>query len=202
MGIEIQLENEPMYNVLFDSVSALIKMPDTDKTLCYQYFEPVTFPKNHLVEKAGRIPQYQYFIVTGIMRNFYLNDSGEEVTTDMNHGPRFFTSYNHFVNRTISNENIECLTECSLLRIKRDDVDILYQKSDIITKFTILLLEKVFEEERNRVKEFSTLTAKQRYLKFIEERPSIIQNVSLRYIASYLGMKPETISRIRANLIS
>jgi CRP-like cAMP-binding protein len=136
------------------------------------------------------------------MRNFYLNDLGEEVTTDMNNRPRFFTSYNHFINRISSNENIECVTECKLLRIKRDDVDKLYEKSITLNKFTILLLEKIFGEERNRIKELTTLTAKQRYLKFIEEQPNIFLKVPLQYIASYLGMKPETLSRIRRKLFS
>lgn len=196
------MENEQMYNIFFESVSAIIEMPDSDKLLCLEYFEPITVPKNTTIEKAGRIPQYQYFIVSGIMRNFYLNDLGEEVITDLNNGPRFFTSYNHFVNRTISSENIECITECKLLRINRDDVDILYKKSIILNTFTRLLLEKIFGEERNRIKELTTLTAKQRYLKFFEEQPNLIHKVPLQYIASYLGMKPETISRIRRKLLS
>jgi CRP-like cAMP-binding protein len=196
------MENEQMYSIFFKSVSAIIEMPDSDKLLCLEYFEPITVPKNTIIEKAGRIPQYQYFIVSGIMRNFYLNDLGEEVITDLNNGPRFFTSYNHFVNRTISNENIECVTECRLLRINRDDVDILYKKSIILNTFTRLLLEKIFGEERNRIKELTTLTAKQRYLKFFDEQPNLIHKVPLQYIASYLGMKPETISRIRRKLLS
>ncbi len=193
---------EQMFKILFDSVSAIIEMPDSDKQLCYEYFEPVTIPKKTLVEKAGKVPQYQYFVVSGIMRNFYLNDSGDEVTTDINNEPRFFTSYNHFVNRTISQENIQCVTECRLLRIKRDDVDILYQKSIILPRYTILLFEKIFEEERKRIQELTTLTAEQRYLKFVDEQKNIIRNVPLQYIASYLGIKPETISRIRRKLLS
>jgi CRP-like cAMP-binding protein len=196
------MQKTEMFDVLFATVSHLIDIPDIDKSLCIQYFEPVFFSKNIIIEKAGRAPAHQYFVVKGIMRNFYIDDSGEEITTDMNNGPRFFTSYNYFVNRTISNENIECITECSLLRIKRDDVDILYKKSTILNKYTILLLEKVFEEERARIKELTTLTAKQRYLKFVESNPNIIKNAPLQYIASYLGIKPETISRIRKNLIS
>lgn len=89
-----------MYNVLFETVANIMDMPDADKLLCYQYFEPVSFSKNTIVEKAGKIPQHQYFIVSGIMRIFYINDSGEEVTTTMNNASRFFTSYNHFANRT------------------------------------------------------------------------------------------------------
>lgn len=196
------MKYEQMYNVLFEKVSDIMYMPDEDKLLCSHYFEPIFFPNNTIVEGAGKIPLYQYFIVTGIMRNFHTDDLGHEITTDINNDSRFFTSYNHFVNRTTSNENIECITECNLLRIKRDDVDILYSKSIILHKYTILLLQKIFEEERERIKDLTTLTAKQRYLKFISNNPNVIKSVPLQYIASYLGIKPETISRIRRNLIS
>lgn len=201
-GTPKKMEHEQLYNVLFKTVSGIIDMPEADKLLCYQYFEPAFFPKNTIVERAGKIPKYQYFIVSGIMRNFQIDDSGYEITADINNGSRFFTSYNHFVNRTISNENIECITECSLLRIKRDDVDILYSQSIILQKYTILPLQKVFEEERERIMELTTLTASERYLKFIDKNPNVIKSVPLQYIASYLGIKPETISRIRRNLIS
>lgn len=192
----------PSFNILFDSVAKILEMPESDKLLCYKYFEPIHCTKNTIIEKASTVPQYQYFVSSGILRNFYVDESGNQVTTDINNDPRFFTSYNHFVNRTISNENIECITPCDLLRIKRDDVDILYQQSVILTRFTILLFEKILEEERNRIKEFTTLTATQRYLKFFQEQPNIIANVPLQIIASYLGVKPETISRIRRKIIS
>lgn len=190
-----------MYHTLFEAVSTIIEMPESDKLLCYKYFEPVCFPKNTIVEEAGKIPRYQYFIVSGIMRNFYHNDSGTEVTTDINNDSRFFTSYNNFVNRRISYENIECITACELLRIERDDVDILTNTSIILKDFTVLFLEKVFEEERTRIRELTTLTAKERYLKFIVENPNIIHNAPLQYISSYLGIRPETLSRIRRQII-
>ena len=196
------MKNEQMFNVLFDTVADIMDMPDTDKLLCFQYFEPICFPKNTIVERAGKVPQHQYFIVSGIMRNFYNDDLGEEITTDMNNEPRFFTSYNHFANRTISNENIECITDCSLLRIKRDDEDILYSKSIILSKYTIILFQQIIEKEKQRINDLSTLNAKERYLKFIVKNPNVLKNVPLQYIASYLGIKPETISRIRRDLIS
>ena len=191
-----------MFNVLFETVSAIMDMPDPDKLLCYQYFEPVFFPKNTIVERTGKIPQHQYFIVSGIMRKFYVDHFGEEVTTDINNESCFFTSYNHFANRTISNENIECITECSLLRIKRDDEDILYSESIILSKYTILLFQKIIEREKKRINELTTLNARERYLKFIVNNPNVLKSVPLQYIASYLGIKPETISRIRRDLIS
>ncbi len=191
-----------MFKVLFDTVADIMEMPESDRLLCLQYFEPVCYPKNTIVERAGKVPQHQYFITSGIMRNFYTNELGAEITTHMNNGPSFFTSYHHFANRTISNENIECVTDCSLLRIKRDDEDILYAESIILSKYTILLFQQIMEREKVRINELSTLSAKERYLKFIVKNPNLLKSVPLQYIASYLGIKPETISRIRRDLIS
>ena len=126
-----------MHQILFETVSSIIEMTDYDKALCFKYFEPVHFSKNTIVEHERKIPRYQYFVASGIMRNFYYDASGEAVTTDINYGPRFFTSYNNFVHRCISDEIIECVTDCELLRITSDDVDILYRESGILKDFTI-----------------------------------------------------------------
>ena len=84
------MKNEQMYNVLFEKVADITYMPDADKLLCSQYFEPISFPKNTIVERAGKIPLYQYFIVTGIMRNFHTDDLGCDITTDINNDSRWF----------------------------------------------------------------------------------------------------------------
>jgi len=191
-----------MYQVLFETVSSIMEMTEYDKTLCFKYLEPVKFSKNTIVEDANKIPHYQYFVVSGIMRNYFYNASGEAITTDLNYSPRFFTSYNNFVNRCISDEIIECVTDCELLRVKRDDVDILFAESFILKDFTIRYLEKVFEEERARINELTTLSAEHRYISLMNKAPNIILGVPLQYIASYLGIKPETLSRIRRKMIS
>lgn len=191
-----------MFQILFDTVAEIMEMPEPDKLLCYEYFEPVSFASNTILEKRARVPKYQYFVVSGILRNYHFNELREEVTTDLNNSPRFFTSYPNFVARQISQECIESVTDCELLRIARDDVDILYEKSIILKDYTIKLLEQVFLEERNRINEFQLLTAEERYLKFAGENPNIIENVPLKHIASYLGMKPETLSRIRRRIAS
>jgi len=190
------------YQTLYDSVEEIIEMPEYDRELCFEYFEPVILPKSTLIETAGSIPGHQYFIVTGHLRNFYLDYRGEEITTDINDGPRFFTSYTHFMNRTVSNENIECITDCELLKVTRDDVDILYQKGISIKDYTMMILQKFLDDEKKRMKEMSTLSAEHRYVNFMKARPKIIQNVPLKYIASYLGIRPESLSRIRRNYLT
>jgi CRP/FNR family transcriptional regulator, anaerobic regulatory protein len=191
-----------MHQKFIAFIEEMIHMPDYEKELCYQYFEPIVVPKNTIIEKEGKVPKYLYFIISGYMRNYHFDEFGNEITIDLNHCPRFFTSYNHFVNRTISNENIECITDCELLRIKRDDVDILFEKSPVVIQHNLIVMQKAFEDERNRLIDMATLTAEERYFKFIKQQPNIIHNVPLQHIASYLGMKPESLSRIRKKFLN
>lgn len=134
------------------------------------------------------------------MRKYYVNDKEEEITVDLNDGPRFFTSYFHFVQQTVSNEYLHCITDCELLRISKSDADSTAETSFTQKDYTIKLFNQVQEEYRERINDLANLTAEQRYLKFIHNTPNIIKNVPLKYIASYLGIKPESLSRIRRDI--
>lgn len=90
------------YDALFEYISLIIDIPEHDRNQCRNNFKPLWVARDTMPEVAGKIPVYHNFIVSGFMRKFYINDEGEEVTVDLNNGPRFFTSYFHFVKQTIS----------------------------------------------------------------------------------------------------
>ncbi|ASK32287.1 cyclic nucleotide-binding protein [Chryseobacterium sp. T16E-39] len=190
------------YETLFNYIEQIIALPESDRANCRSTFKPVFVPRDTLLEEAGTVPKYHNFIVSGQMRNFYTNENGEEVTVDLNNDSRFFTSYFHFINQTVSNQTLHCITECELLRITHEDAIATAQRSKTQKDFTIKLFEKVQEEDRQRMNDLTTLTAEQRYLKLINQQPNIIKNVPLKYISSYLGIKPESLSRIRRELFS
>jgi CRP-like cAMP-binding protein len=190
------------YETLFSYVEQIIAMPENDKNQCRNSFTPLFAPKDTILEEAGKIPKYHNFIVSGYMRNFHINEKGEEVTVDLNDGPRFFTSYFHFVNQTVSNESLHCITDCELLRITRADADATAKTSFTQKDYTIKLFQKILEEDKQRMNDMARLTAEQRYLKLVNEKPNIIKNIPLKYISSYLGIKPESLSRIRRDLLS
>jgi CRP/FNR family transcriptional regulator, anaerobic regulatory protein len=185
------------YQTLFDYVAEVLILPESDKDMIRRYFSPVFVPKNTIFEPAGTIPQYHNFIVSGFMRNFHVDNDGNEVTTDLNDGPRYFTSYFHFMNQTISNENLHCITDCELLRISREDVEKGAVQSITQKDFTIQILQKLLEEDRQRIYDIAHLTAEQRYNKFALAKPKIVVNVPLNYIASYLGITNRHLSRLR-----
>lgn len=188
------------YDTLFNYIEQIIQLPEHDKAQCRESFKPLKLAKDSLLEVAGRVPAHHNFIVSGFMRKYYVNDNGEEVTVDLNDGPRFFTSYYHFINQTVSNEYLQCVTDCELLRITKADAGADAKTSFTQKDYTIKLFHQVQEAYLQRVDDLANLTAEQRYLKLMKQSPTIIQNFPLKYIASYLGIKPESLSRIRREI--
>lgn len=190
-----------MHENLFKIIRQQVTISEKDAENCVKYFEPVKFPKHKIIEDEGKIPQYLYFVVSGYLRLFHYNDNGDEITSHINCPPGFITSYFNFINQTKSTENVECITECELLRITKNNLDLLTSESEAFKDFSIWVFQQSITYNENRSKELATLTAEQRYQKLIANYPKIIHNVPLQYIASFLGMNAKSLSRIRKQLI-
>ncbi|MNE28582.1 hypothetical protein D3C80_1220270 [compost metagenome] len=133
---------------------------------------------------------------------YHYNESGEEVTTHINCPPGFFTSYSNFISQQKSNEKVECITACELLRITKNDLDKLINESPAMKDFSIMVFQQSIGYNENRSRELATLSAEQRYRKLMTEQPDILRHVPIAQIASFLGMKPESLSRIRRKMIN
>jgi CRP/FNR family transcriptional regulator, anaerobic regulatory protein len=190
------------FDTFFKYISLIMDIPEHDKDQCRRNFKPLQVPRDTMLEVAGKIPLHHNFIVSGFMRKFYIDDKGDEVTIDLNNGPQWFTSYYAFINQTVSNEYLQCITDCELLRITKADADSSAETSFTQKDYTIRLFHQIQVEHRERINDLTTLTAEQRYVKLMKNAPNIIQHVPLKYIASYLGIKPESLSRIRRELTS
>ncbi|WP_426482873.1 Crp/Fnr family transcriptional regulator [Chryseobacterium sp. R2ACT005] len=190
-----------MHDQLYQLISKNVKLSDSDRELCTQYFEPVSYLKDRVIEEEEKIPQYLYFVVSGFVRLFHYNDRGDEITTHINCPPGFITSYSNFANQSKSDENLECITECELLRITKADLDLLMQQSPAFKDFSFLIFQQSLSYNEKRAKELATLTAEKRYLKLMAQNPEILHNVPMQYIASFLGMNPKSLSRIRKQIV-
>lgn len=189
-----------MQKKLIDFIQTKYLLSLSDKALIMRCFEPVLFPKNRIIEEAGNVPKYLYYIVSGYLRLFHYNSDGDEVTTHINCPPGFFTSYFNFVNDSKSTENVECVTACELLRITKKDLDSLTAESRAMKDFSISVFQQAILYNEKRSQELATLSAEQRYLELIAHYPGILHHVPISYIASFLGMKSESLSRIRRRL--
>lgn len=164
-------------------------------------FIPFSTKRNSVLEEQGKIPKYLYFINSGFMRLFYYDDNEEEQTSFLCSQTGFIASFSSLINQTKSTENVECITDCELLKISHVDAKQLVEKSEIFKNFFLLIFEKSISSASIRANDLALLNGEQRYQKMIDHQGHFIQNVPLQYIASYLGIKPQSLSRIRKNII-
>ncbi|MBC7934227.1 MAG: Crp/Fnr family transcriptional regulator [Rhizobacter sp.] len=154
--------------------------------------------KDHLL-REGSVCNYAAFIVKGCLHYYYIVD-GEESTGQFFFENGWYSDYESFLSGEPSSQNIQALEDCTLYLIYRTDLESLFSQYPVFEKFGRLMAERAVLGLKKK-NEFLTLQSfEQRYLQLINERPKVIERVSLKYIASYLGMKAESLSRIRKRL--
>lgn len=189
-----------MYDKLYTVISKTTVLDKRDKDLCLTFFEPATFKRNDIIEFESKVPQNLYFINEGYLRLFYYDDNGDEVTTNLSSPTDFITSFLCFINQEKAKDNLECITDCELLKISKQKMLDLIANSESFKNFSLIIFQQAIAATQIRANDLATLTAEIKYKKLLTERPQLIQNIPLQYIASYLGIKPQSLSRIRNQL--
>lgn len=189
-----------MNQQLIERISTYVRITDQDIELINHSFELNSFQKGTILQKEYSVPKHLYYIVSGHMRLFYINDSGDEVTTRISKPNEFITPFLHFIHGRISKMNTECITDCEVLSVSQQNLKKLILQSPNMQEFSVVIFEEAIDMIERRADDLATLDAEQRYRKLLKEHPSILQHVPLMQIASYLGMKPESLSRIRRKL--
>lgn len=186
-------------NNLINYIQSRIILTFNEIDLIKKHFVCEEIPAQTNLLKAGKVEQYIYFLDSGIVKG-YQNIDGKIVVQHLVAGYNFFTSLDSFMTETPSSDYYETITDCRVVKISKPDFDIL-QKD---TKFWAIFVKEVTNEHLSckleRVKDFQILTAKERYLKFVNQYPKLALNVSVDNIASFLGMEPQSLSRIRKQI--
>lgn len=155
-------------------------------------------PKKTLLLKAGHVARRIYFVNEGFVRAFYYKDNQAYTTWFMGRH-EFVISVYSFFSQKPAFENIEVLEDSTLLSITWDELQYLYKHFSEFNLIGRIITEQYYIRTEERAIELQTLPAQQRYQKLINTYPGILQKASLGQIASYLGIKQETLSRIRAH---
>ena len=147
--------------------------------------------------EAGHLFNQVAFILEGILRICYYNNKGEEIT-------KYFLDENRFLANPYKGEPmteyIQAVTDCKLLVFYKEDWDALSQTIDNWDRITGKIFQKALVEKLDRRSSLVTEDATTRYLTFLEKFPNMVNHVPLSYIASYLGMTQQSLSRIRKNI--
>ena len=151
--------------------------------------------------KTGETPTKIAFVFKGLFRYVYINDNGDEFTKAILSENIFISSYSAMVLNKPSYFSIEALENSRLLEFTWSDFNQLKENDIFWVKFLMKFLEKGYITKEKRERDLLLLDAETRYKNFLAEFPGMEQRVKQGIIASYLGIKPETLSRIRKKII-
>lgn len=151
--------------------------------------------KEHFL-KEGQICRQVGFIVKGYVRLYYLHN-GEEITKDFNFENFFCGSYASFSMQQPSRFHVVAMEDVELYTVNREDIYRLFDEYPSLQKVGRIWMEMMFIRKELREASFLLDTAEQRYADLLAQNEQIVNRVPLKYLASYLGMTPETLSRIR-----
>jgi len=152
--------------------------------------------------KAGETPVKIAYVFQGLFRYVYIHENGDEFTKAIIPEGNFISSYSAMVLSKPSYFTIEALENSKLLEITWSDFKQIMENDLFWVKFLLKLLEKGYMTKEKRERELLLLDAETRYKNFLVEFPGMEQRVKQVIIASYLGIQPETLSRIRKKIVS
>ena len=192
-------KNKTMKNTLFDFISKYISLTEDEKNaiLSLDLFRSVK--KGTTLLKEGQNSKESYFVLKGCIRTYYIID-GEEKTT------AFYTEMDALtphcvINKAPSEYFVSCV-EDSILSVGNSDMEVeINSKFPKFETMCRMLSEELLAKERTDFDEFKTASPEQRYLNLIQKRPDLIQRVPQHQLASYLGIKPQSLSRLRARIL-
>ncbi len=155
--------------------------------------------KGELLTRQGEICRQVSFINKGLLRFFY-NVDGKEVSTGFINEGEYIAQYDSFLMQQPSMGNVDVLEDAELINLSYDDVQILYRNYPVFQIFGRKIAEMLFIMIVSQTTNLLTLSPEERYLFVTEYQPFIIQRVPQYMIASYIGITPEHLSRLRRKL--
>jgi CRP-like cAMP-binding protein len=174
-------------------------LPETDWQQFLPRLQQRTFHKKELILTAGHIENYVSFVDYGIIR-FFVREEEKEITFEIAFENSFATAYDSFLTRTPVRYDAEALTDTSMWSITWDDLQELYRTTTSGNLLGRLAAEELYIKKNKRQMSLLKDSAEQRYLSLLSDYPHLVQLIPGKYLASYIGITPQALSRIRKRI--
>ncbi len=190
-----------MHSILQEIFNEIV-LTDNEIQQVAEKVEKISLKRHEFLLKANREVVDVHYIINGCLRTYFIDDSGKEHTLQFAINGWWISDYIALYGKEKqkSVSFIECIKEATVLKMSKNDFDDLCVEIPQLSKFYIKKLESAFAAFQRRILENLTLSAKERYLHFINTYPDIEQNVKNYHIASFLGITTESLSRIRKEI--
>jgi len=188
-----------MENILFDFISKYISLTEDEKNAIVSLNIFRSVKKGTILLKEGQNSKISYFVLKGCIRTYYILDIEEKTTA-------FYTEMEVLtphcvISKTPSEYYIGCI-EDTILAVSNSDLEVeIFSKFPKFETFSRILSEELLVKQQIDFDRFKTSSPEQRYLNLMQSRPDLIQRVPQHQLASFLGIIPQSLSRLRARIL-
>ena len=179
-------------------LSNFTSLPSAAMQALLDLFEPITMQKGEHLATEGEFAKKLAFVQSGVLRAYYRSPKGEEFNKIFFVNPAIVGAYSSLITGQRNMINIQCLTDCELLQTNFAQILALYDEHPTVERLNRVIAEDFFVKKERREMSLVMNDASERYAMFQQEFPELENQVAQYHVASYLGITPTQLSRIRA----
>lgn len=188
-----------MYDLILKNISRFISLTPDEEKYFTSLLKLKKLKKKQSLLQEGDISRYQYFVNKGCIRTYSIDEKGQEHIIQFAIEDWWIGDFYSFLTQTPARYNLDALEDSELLCLDKNSLEDLYIKVPKFERFFRHLLQNAFIASQSRINDMISLSADDRYCNFMIQYPLMEKRLPQKQIASYLGIKPESLSRLRSN---
>lgn len=187
-------------DLLFESIEKEIKLSETDKELIVSLVRERKIKKGQFLSHEGAISRCTNFVIEGSIRTYFIDLNGQEHIVQFAIEGWWISDLNSFIMQVPATFNVQAIEDSTVLELAYENLELLYEKIPKLERYFRILTQRAFVAFQQRIIQNISMTAEDRYLSFVKKYPKIEVRIPQRLVASYLGISPEFLSKIKKRL--
>lgn len=192
---------EQLFKILFEHIEEKVHLNEKDKGLVMNFFKSKKLRKRQYLLQEGDMCKYISFVAQGLMKSYTVDEKGNEHINLFAWEGWWISDFASFIFGNEAKLNIDTIEDTTLLLLSGENYEKMLKDVPAMDRYFRILYQNSLATKDNRLISANTHTAEEKYAMFLDTYPSISQRLPQNLIASYLGLSPETISRIKRRLV-
>lgn len=188
-------------NPILQNIAKHISLTPEEELLFLSKTETRNYKAKTILQNAGRICKESYYVNSGLLRSFNINDNIVEHVMNFACEDWWISDMYSFISQKPGNLFIEALEDCEVVVLTKENQDQLYREIPKFERFFRILIENSLVAHQERLMDNLSLTAEERFDKFCRKYPTLIQKVPQKQIASFIGVTPEFFSKMKSRML-
>lgn len=187
--------------LLLESIKKHIALKKEEEELLLLLVQPKKLKRKEVLITGNEINQFSAFVLSGCLRSYSLDRNGFEHIIQFAPRGWWIADIHSLISGEKGKLSIDALEDSEMLLLKRSDQELLFKQAPVFERFFRIIIENSVAAQHNRLMDYLSLTAQERYEAFCKRYPSLMQTLPQKLIASYIGVTPEFLSKMRAGML-